>query len=167
MLFVTSRPVTCFSSLWGKSDELARWYATYSSACWSHFLTLTVCSKVTQRILWNATGMGFGESSVRTGAMLWTLNYWWKDLNFSEKAKCSSTSGAIVQLGLCDYPHMFLHCGQRRGRMPGMNNWSVSFIDFPWKRKVKRELLEAPLNSLFSIQILRRRGLSMGNKFTE
>lgn len=34
-------------------------------------------------------------------------------------------------------------------RMLRMNNWSVSFIDFPWKWKVKRGLLEAPLKSLF------------------
>lgn len=43
----------------------------------------------------------------------------------------SSTGGEIVQLGLSGYPQMHMHCGQRRRRMPGMNNWPVSFIDFP------------------------------------
>lgn len=42
---------------------------------------------------------------------------------------------------------MHSHCGQRRRRMPGMNNRPVSFIDSPLK--AQRGLLEAPLKSLF------------------
>lgn len=56
-----------------------------------------------------------------------------------------------MQLGLGDFPQMHSHWGQRRPRMPGMNNCCVSFIDFFFsKRGVEGEPLEPALNSSFS-----------------
>ena len=113
---VTLNFLTLTVSFRGDSEEIVKFCLA------SIQQSVQICSFGSETIFFG--GLAFAEGAER-------LQIKQKIIREGKKEKRSSTGGEIVQLGPDDYPQMHLLCGQRRRRMPGMNNRPVSFIDFP------------------------------------
>lgn len=134
-----------------------------------NFPTLTVHSGVSQRTLWNTTAcpikanLQFGSEeyfgSAVSGKIISIFSR--ERMQLNRWRDCATSLDLITA-------HSCTCSADKRGaeRMPAMNKWSVSVIDFPWKRKVKRGLLEALLKSLLFFLSDRAKTLALCGQHT-